>query len=374
MNFKLIKYLIYVILTLIHFTIFAHKEINDIRSLEDQNVQQDIQIQTVPLRITLFSPYTDIDIFPGDNTAAIRNYFLLGFLYSRADYLSGLSISPITHIKKEMFGLQISLINFADEELAGAQLGVINFGNNISGLQLGYVNFSNILNGVQGTLVNISNDVNGVQIGIANIADNTDGAQLGIYSQTSNELRGFQLGIINYANHVKGGQLGIINIANDQTGTSFGFMNFLLKTGQTKLALWYDSYLPINVALKAGSKYFYNKAQISAYPDASNLFDLAFGTGAQYPFKPIWLGAETIVMETQKSGTNIKAFRAQYTLLFGTTVEHDYDLFLGVSYNSPEIFNKSGTKDLFKDLFPNSNYFVSASLGIQYLIKGVPNW
>ncbi len=370
MNCKSFKFLIFLILTLIHFKISAHKEINDKKYLEDQNVQQDITIQTVPLRITLFSPYTDIDIFPGNNTDAIRNYFLLGFIYSRSDYLSGLSISPISHIKKNMHGLQFSFINLVDGDLAGTQLGFINFGNNIWGMQSGYVNFSNVLNGFQVALVNMSDDLKGVQAGIANIADNTDGAQVGVYSQTSEELNGIQIGLINYANNVKGGQLGIINIANDQEGASFGFMSFLLKTGQTKLALWYDSFLPINVALKAGSKYFYNKVQASVFPNASNLYDLAFGTGAQYPFKPIWLGAEFILMETQISDTDIKSLRAQYTLLFGTTIEHDYDIFMGVSYNSPEILNEAGIKDL----IPNSKYFVSASLGIQYLIKGVPNW
>jgi hypothetical protein len=381
---KLIKYLMYFILTLIHFIIFAHEGINYKRYLDEPTFKQDIPIQTIPLRMTLFSPYTDIDVSPGEEGATVKNYFLLGLLYSRTDYLSGVSISPISDIRENMYGLQLSFVNFVDGELAGVQLGSANFANNVWGIQLGFSNVSSDVNGAQGALVNIADningaqvgmaniadDINGAQVGIANIADNTDGAQVGYYSQTNDVLRGFQIGIVNYANNVKGVQIGLINYANERTGESFGFMSFLLKTGQTKLSLWYDSYFPLNIALKAGTKYFYSKAQVSAYPDASNFFDLAFGTGAQYPFKPIWLGAEFVLMETKKQNTDIRALRAQYTLLFGTTIKHDYDLFMGISYNSPEIMNQSEIKDL----IPNCNYFVSASLGIQYLIKGVPNW
>ena len=391
---KSLTYLFYSILISIHIITFAHEDMNSNNFLK----QQSLPIETVPLRLTLFSPYTDLDIFPGEKNSAVKNYFLFGILYSRTDYLSGLSISAISHVKKDVYGLQISFANIVNENLAGGQISFINYSSNVEGVQLGYVNISddlygtqtgianiadntngiqfgitNItgdLNGAQAGIANIANNINGVQFGIANIADNTNGIQFGIYSQTYNELKGFQIGIVNYADNVKGGQLGLINIANDQTGASYGLMNFLLKTGQTKLSLWYDSYFPLNLALKAGSKYFYSKAQISAYPDASKFFDLAFGTGAQYPLNPIWLGAEFVLMETQKQNTNIKAIRAQYTFLLGTTVKHNYDLFMGVSCNSPEMMDKSDINDL----IPNKNYFVSASLGIQYLITGVPNW
>lgn len=203
-------------------------------SIEKQ-INSNQQIQSVPLRLTIFSPFTDLDFFSSSDASVQMNYFLFGIVYAKSDYLYGLGISGfILNTSDDMFGIQFSLINQIGGNGRGTQFGIINYSHKFYGFQLG--------------ALNRTDNVAGLQLGILNTAD---------------DVEGIQIGIVNIAKDVMGSQFGIINIANDQDGFSFGFLSFLLKTGQAKLSVWYDTQVPFNISVKTGRKYFYGILELN---------------------------------------------------------------------------------------------------------------
>lgn len=185
-----------------------------------------------------------------------------------------------------MIGMQISPLNVITGTGMGVQLGIVNYVHDFYGAELGFLN--------------ITNNSYGLELGVLNFSD---------------DMTGFQFGLINKANNMVGSQFGLINIADEQTGYSFGLLNFLLKTGQTKLSLWYDSAVPLNIAIKTGGKYFYSTIEVN-YPNLSlqnkdyllavglypAIYSLilssekeayySLGIGGQIAIEPIWLALE----------------------------------------------------------------------------------
>ncbi|APJ04144.1 LA_2272 family surface repeat-containing protein [Silvanigrella aquatica] len=327
------------------------------------------KIDTVPVRLSILSPYTDINFFSHNDNLLQENYFLLSLIYGETNYLTGVSISPfIINITHDMSGAQIALVN--------------RVGGHFNGFQLG--------------LFNDTHDFNGFQLGLWNRSTDFLGFQLGLYNK-SDDFIGAQIGLINIANHVTGSQFGLINIADDQTGYSFGLLSFLLKTGQSKVSLWSDSEVPFNISIKAGKKYFYglfefdflsfnqpNRNQyylMPLYLAATPFYYLheigySIGFGTQITYEPLWLESEIKWHDLfDETGKKLNYLQLQYSFLLGTTFEKKYDIFGVVSFNSHNI-EGNGTPDVLnpEKYLPNWNYTISYGVGVQYLFAGVPNW
>ena len=356
----MLKKIFYFIIISIHFSCF---------SIEEQ-LDQNIKIKSVPLRLTIFSPYTDLDLFSGEEGLFQKSNILLSVFYGKSDYLKGLGISAFfLNTSYDMTGFQFSAINRIGGEGNGAQFGIVNYSHEFHGFQFG--------------AVNRTNNVAGIQLGIVNTAD---------------DLQGIQLGVVNIAKNVTGSQFGFINIAEDQTGLSFGLLSFLLGTGQAKLSTWYDSKVPFNVSMKAGRKYFYGIFEINfpnisensdgniiaalAYPALANFLLYSnnayytIGIGTQITFEPVWIGIEAKWRDlTDNQGKNLNFIGMQYSTLIGTTFDKIYDIFGVVSFNSPGIPG-TGSPDILlpEKYFPNHNYTVSYGFGVQFLFAGIPNW
>lgn len=113
----------------------------------------------------------------------------IGFLGCHAAQINGIQLFTLYCEAGKMNGVQYGFYNRCSEEGTGLQLGLIAYSNIFTGCQLGI-----IANGVDGEL-------RGVDIGLLNFA---------------HDLVGFQFGILNGCYHSKGYQLGIINIGGSR--------------------------------------------------------------------------------------------------------------------------------------------------------------
>ncbi|WP_397600556.1 LA_2272 family surface repeat-containing protein, partial [Silvanigrella sp.] len=239
------------------------------------NEEQLKEVNYATFKFTIISDYTDLNIISTNRNSDIsQNNFVLGLFYAKTNYLYGLGISAFSlYVEDEMYGIQISPLNFSTGNSIGIQAGIFNYSKNFYGAQLSLLNYSDDFYGAQLAPINFSNDLYGTQFGIYNKSRNTYGLQIGIFNH-SDDFEGIQIGLINFAKNIKGFQIGIINVAEEQTGYSFGILSFLLNTGFAKMYFRYDTDIPLNIGIKAGSKYFYSIAEINIPRPFSNL-DLA---------------------------------------------------------------------------------------------------
>ncbi len=115
-------------------------------------------------------------------------------LFSGSDYVYGIQAGWFGATKaKQVWGLQANcMVNVADE---------------VIGFEPGLVNVTKEITGFQASAVNVSRKVTGFQASAVNVA--------------SEELKGVQLGVVNYSK--KGGcQFGLVNVIED------GFLPFMI--------------------------------------------------------------------------------------------------------------------------------------------------
>ena len=117
-------------------------------------------------------------------------------------------------------GLVISLMGSMNEYINGVSIGGIAGRHEgiLNGISVNaYLNDIEILNGLSIALFNSSGDMTGCQLGLVNVADMTHGVQFGIIGNFANKVNGLQLGLINYTDILNGCQIGLFNMYHNQT-------------------------------------------------------------------------------------------------------------------------------------------------------------
>ncbi len=181
------------------------------------------------------------------------------------------------------------LFNLDRSQVNGLQLaGLFNqVGGKVQGVQLAglaNVNFDS-LSGFQGAgLLNFNlKDVNGVQASpLLNISGgNMNGFQAtALANYTNRNVKGVQAGILgNIAGgYVDGFQFGLFNYADSVKGASIGLLSFVRK-GYHTVEIGADEIYPINVALRTGTRGFYNILSAGFRPEQADSTTWSFGYG-----------------------------------------------------------------------------------------------
>lgn len=241
-------------------------------TLKVEDEVQLMQISFLPLRSIL------------DRKKGKINHFSFNVIAGYTGGLQGFEIGAVANaVKRDMLGVQ----------LAGAANYI---GGNAEGIQLaGFANFNQgIIRGIQvGGLGNINVQADAIQVaggfnlnrrisrgyqlaGFFNAGRNVTGGQLAgffnlslgnVYFQGSGfcnvaENVDVQVsGLVNVAKRVDLIQVGLINIADSVGGASFGLLN-LIKKGYNKIELSFGDALYGNLAVKLGTRNFYNIFQV----------------------------------------------------------------------------------------------------------------
>jgi len=132
-------------------------------------------------------------------------------IYDRNTTINGLTLSIWG--ENQQSSLAIGIANGTTGSSAGLSLGILNYADNYTGCQWGLVNYAKgdftgwqggFFFGLIGSIVNITDgNMKGVQIGGVNYAG---------------RLTGLQLGVVNYAKEADSGvQIGLINIIPQNT-------------------------------------------------------------------------------------------------------------------------------------------------------------
>lgn len=194
---------------------------------------------TTPLQLSLWKP---MQLFPShwDVTG-----FRLGGFYSRNRRVTGLDLGLFNKADSYSGGLQLGLFNYVSElpvsfgdvwgslplersylrnghaRFTGLQVGLLgNHADELKGVQFGLHNTTVSMKGFQvGGLVNECHRGTGGQVGVSLVnwvRDEFHGAQaLGLVNVCRGELRGFQLGLVNYARRLHGVQVGLANMIKE---------------------------------------------------------------------------------------------------------------------------------------------------------------
>lgn len=237
----------------------------------DEEVQL-MQVSLLPLRSIL------------DRKRSKINHFSFNIVAGYTGGLQGFEIGGVANaVKRDMLGVQIA--------------GATNYiGGNVEGIQLaGFTNFNQgIMRGIQvGGLGNINVQSDAIQIagafnlnrrisrgyqlaGLFNAGRNVTGGQLSgffnlslgnVYFQGSGFCNVAEdvdvqvAGLVNVAKNVDVLQLGLINVADSVSGVSFGLLN-LIKKGYNKIEISTGDALYGNLAVKLGTRNFYNIFQV----------------------------------------------------------------------------------------------------------------
>ena len=241
-----------------------------------QNEEEDIHLAQVSLLPVGF----------GQTRKLERKYHVsFNAIAGRTGSVEGLEFGVLhNHITNHLEGVQISgFSNRVDGDAQGGQIaGFSNRGGGIfRGIQLaGVANTAHQADAMQvAGLYNHNREVSrGLQAaGLFNISRNIAGSQMaGLFNSSSGsnnlQVAGFlnmagqthvqMSGFVNVAREVKWLQLGIINVADTVGGASIGLLN-LIKRGYNKVEFSTSESLFANLAIKLGTKGFYNIFQVS---------------------------------------------------------------------------------------------------------------
>ncbi len=156
--------------------------------------------------------------------------FAFGANQARHD-MYGLQTSAIfNYVRQDAVGLQVSLVNITKGDTVGLVCGAFGMNRDYYGLQANLLGSmtENAFYGlsVAGLANYVSEDMWGWQIAAGvNYADRVHGFQTSIFNMTK-ELRGAQLGILNYASTCSAGfQVGLVNLIMDNQIPFFPIVN-----------------------------------------------------------------------------------------------------------------------------------------------------
>lgn len=252
--------------------------------------------------------------------------------------VKGVQIAGIgNNVNKDVKGVQTAFIyNKAQGGFTGVQAsGIYNHaGDDIIGLQFsGGVNIAKKNSkAVQfAGLVNYAGDSTITQFsGLANIAGDVN------WSQTT--------GLFNKAKVVKGFQFGLINVADSVALGSYGLFNFI-KKGYNRIELAGSDALYLNLALKLGTRQFYNIFHFGARWDdikAENhagmfmSWGLGYGLGTAITTSPrstVNLEVTAIHINELEAWTNRLNLLNQFRVTYDFKINDRLSIFAGPSAN-----------------------------------------
>lgn len=372
---------IYSFLAAILLTFSGFSQDSTFTFVSDTMAKAESKTTTLPIQLTFVSPLgtNGIQNFTATNNVSIN---IIGGV---SGALEGLEVGGFANVLRyNSYGMQVSgAVNVAGQNFTGIQsAGFVNVTKdtllgiqtasfaNFSGPQpdfgmqiSGFANVANgEVNGLQasGFANTAKGDVHGVQVtGVSNVAiGNFTGLQLsGLTNYTHDTLMGAQMGVFNGAKTVYGTQLGFINIAhNYEMGTPIGFLS-IVRCGYHKLELSYNETSRFNVALKTGTRHFYNQF-MGGYTPGEQWYNwsVGYGIGSMWKFTPrFFAGVEastSTLFNSNPSANNYVAnslnrmtfnitYRLGFLEIFGSAglnvyVEDNY-------FNTTEQFNAPGT-------------------------------
>jgi hypothetical protein len=193
----------------------------------------------------------------------------LGNMISTAPYQASLTPAINTHgnfsgqIVNE---ISLNIVGGYSAGVGGVEVGgIFNLNKmNMHGVQLaGIFNINGgKADGLQ--LAGIYNDVKGSRTGVQvagifnNVKKNSSGIQLaGIFNTVHGKSSGLQMsGILNQTDQLSGFQFGLINVAHSSTGCSLGLLN-LINDGFQRINISTNEITTLNLALKTGNNNLY---------------------------------------------------------------------------------------------------------------------
>lgn len=234
--------------------------------------------------------------------------------------------------------------NVVNEKFSGFQAGgIFNQNRGTSGMQVsGIAGMSGDMNGMQVSgIASKSGKLNGMQVsGLTNIADTVNGWQIAGLVNISGTTNGFQLaGLVNRSRQLKGVQIGFMNFSNTCQGVPIGFFSYVHK-GYHKIELSVDETLYGTFAFRTGVNRFHNifLGGINLEePDRS--FTYGYGLGTAWKMSRKWY------FDLDVTGRQVQAFKQPFYL------NAHGKLFLGLEYRPWEKVNIA--------FGPTCNVFVS---------------
>lgn len=206
----------------------------------------------------------------GDNTAGLS---AAGLVCITGDCTRGVVISGLTSIGGDnTSGMMISgFMNVTGNRASGIQLaGAANItGQNLNGIMAsGLLNVTGKdMNGIQlSGLVNITADrLNGIQIGLCNYATQARGLQIGLVNYYREDLKGFQLGLVNASPNTR---VQMMIYGGNRTAANIGvrFKNRLFYTilGVSSMQQGLNDKFSIGASYRAGlSQHIYKGLSVS---------------------------------------------------------------------------------------------------------------
>lgn len=233
----------------------------------------------------------------GYNTSGMSASGLINLLGNdgRGVLLSG----GINVAGKSLSGMTLGgLLNIAGDSFKGFTFGGLAnvAGNNTSGLSISgllNVNGANMYGAQISSLLNVNgNDADGIQLSaLGNVSVNLNGIQVGALTNiAAEEMKGIQLGTVNYASHVKGIQIGLANVCKGNVkGVQLGLVNYSKDTATVKLGL-------VNVNPRT-------RIQMMIYGGNTSKFNLAVRFLNRHTYTILGAGAPYLHMNDKFSGT-----------------------------------------------------------------------
>jgi hypothetical protein len=141
-------------------------------------------------------------------------------------------------------------------------------------------------------------------------------------------------GILNIARNVTGSQLGLINYSDSTTGAPVGLISFVRK-GYHKVEVGADEVFPLNIALRTGTRSFYNILFAGMRPEQADSVTWAFGYGLGTSPR---LGKKTFLNIEVSSEQMIKGNVAALNLINTAYLGFDYQVVKGFGlYAGPSL-------------------------------------
>jgi hypothetical protein len=177
-------------------------------------------------------------------------------------------------------------VNIVNEQFHFPLIGFVNIANGSHSLpQIGFVNLNqNNFNTLQIGFVNtVGGDMTGLQWGFINavMGKNTNGLQLGFVSTAADNFNGAQISFVNAAKQLRGLQIGLVNYADSfEKGFPIGLLSIVRQGGYRAIELGASEISPFNISYKIGVDRFYTIFIVSY-----NLFEkgirdqIMWGTG-----------------------------------------------------------------------------------------------
>jgi hypothetical protein len=259
-------------------------------------------------------------------------------------------------------------------------------GGTVNGIQLaGLANATlDSVNAAQiAGLVNFTTgNVSGAQIaGLLNVSTkNVKGAQIaGLANYSHRDVTGAQVSaILNIGRNVNGTQLGLINYSDSTTGAPVGLISFVRRGGYHKVEVGADEMMPLNIALRTGTRAFYNILFAGVRPVQADSTTWAFGYGVGVSprlGKKTYLNVEFSSQQMNKGNVAALNLVNRVYLGFDYQVAKGFGLYAGPSLNwrlydasytnHPDMFTYVDPKILSERTVPVDNLASQFWLGVR---------